>query len=48
MGHPHPLAFWLIGSVYQGFQMRYITFLYDNWFLRYKPSKLNDRKKTFY
>ena len=30
---PKPLAFWLIKAEYQGFQMRYITFLYDNWFL---------------
>ena len=43
---PKPLAFWLIKAEYQGFQMRYITFLYDNWFLRYEPSKLNDRKKS--
>ena len=46
MNWPRPSTVWLKGTVYQGFQMRYITFLYDNWFLRYKPSKLNDRKKN--
>ena len=46
MSWPRPLNFWPIRTVFQGFQMRYITFLYNNWFLRYEPSKLNDRKKS--
>ena len=37
METPHSLSFWLIIAVYQGFQMRYIKFLYLKYFLRKLP-----------
>ena len=43
---PRPLSFWLRGTEYQGFQMRYNTSFQLKWFSKYEPSKLNDRKKV--
>ena len=41
---PRPLSFWLQGTEYQGFQMRYIMSLNSQWFQKYEPPKLKKRK----
>ena len=42
---PGLLSFWLQGSEYQGFKMKYHLYMYHKWFGLYEPPKLKNRKK---